>query len=563
VFDPTRKHTSFFPFAEMASPPLSSPREVQAQQQRRRLQELRQEQLRLQAQLALQRFAAGYEFELAWPPSIVHTGTSSVRTNHELIQYRLIEAGVLTDIPVTTADTVEAAGRFIADLERTDCFQSVQVELGGTAAERPQAEEEGEMARTLMVKLREKNWYRLHAGAGLKTDGFLTGQQEQQPPDSFLPTADVEISAGLRNLTGNLDKTEVQYTLDTKSVASWSLSHSRPLFSVLPEAAANSLLETVRGSQHMFTGRAALDTVDHEWTRSYKEFQRILSMTIANHNLPITSALAVMESQLYWNLEWAIKYRDLVPSRHAAHPYHLTASPEIVSAAGPNVKHSLSAAASWQSEAIDHPLLPSSGTQVQASAEMATPPGDVGFVKGQAVAATHWPVTSLLSLHGYVSAGYLKSLSFSGLCRPASISDRFFVGGPGNFRGFLPAGMGPRTVPTGSDKNKRRHGDALGGDCFYTVTAMASTAIPEAAATALPLVAPHIRLFCFGTAGTCANLASCSPLDLFRSTRLSVGVGLATAALGPRLEFTYAVPVRYGPLDGRRRFQFGISFSVG
>jgi outer membrane protein assembly factor BamA len=50
---------------------------------------------------------------------------------------------------------------------------------------------------------------------------------------------------------------------------------------------------------------------------------------------------------------------------------------------------------------------------------------------------------------------------------------------------------------------------------------------------------------------------------VLRSTRASAGVGVSTSALGPvRLELTYAVPLRYGPRDVRRAFQFGMGLNV-
>jgi outer membrane protein assembly factor BamA len=194
---------------------------------------------------------------------------------------------------------------------------------------------------------------------------------------------------------------------------------------------------------------------------------------------------------------------------------------------------------------------------MQCSAELATPPGDVGFVKGQAAVAGHLPIGSrIMALHVSLHAGYLHhTLNFGGLCNAPTVSDRFLLGGTGSFRGFVPAGIGPR-----STNNNNKVGDALGGTFFYMATAMASLA-PPTTLQSLTMLTSHVRLFGFCTAGTClAKLTSVS--DVVYSTRASAGFGVATQAMGPRLEATYAWPLRYGPLDGRRRFQFGMSFSI-
>ena len=407
------------------------------------------------------------------------------------------------------------------------------------------------------IAVREKNWYRLHAGAGLKTDMLGRNQHTQLATGSFLPTAEFEMSAGLRNLGGVLDRTDLQYAVDTHNIGTWTFTHTRPLYTALPEALSETVLGSAHGSQYNLALRAALDTVDHELISSYKEYQRLLSVKASTSTTPNTSAV----DPWYTSLEWAINYRDMIPKRHPALPYHLAASPEIVSAAGASVKHSITAKVKYDNTSTaegDMSRIPVSGMQMECLTEVATPPGDVGFIKAQTSLAAHVP-TALpkVFLHGTISTGFISALHFQGLCRPPGPSDRFLLGGTGSFRGFVPAGIGPRS-------SSRKMGDALGGDVFYTATLAASTAPPSALTQspleAISMVASHIRLFGFATAGTCA--AWNTPLDLILSTRLSAGIGLSTQALGPRLEATYAWPLRYGPRDGRRRFQFGVSFSL-
>ena len=79
-----------------------------------------------------------------------------------------------------------------------------------------------------------------------------------------------------------------------------------------------------------------------------------------------------------------------------------------------------------------------------------------------------------------------------------------------------------------------------------------------------PLSNFGVRLFGFANAGTLTGLHSAVNVNTFmRSTRLSVGGGIAAATPMGRLEATYGIPLRYGPRDARRSVQAGIGFTFG
>ena len=192
-------------------------------------------------------------------------------------------------------------------------------------------------------------------------------------------------------------------------------------------------------------------------------------------------------------------------------------------------------------------------------AELAGPPGDVGYGKMEGGSSVHVPLLiagdhSVLSLHGNCAGGYMKPL-FSGLCRGPTISDRFFVGGPMQLRGFLPAGIGPRSVKGGSVSPG---GDALGGNLYYTGSLAASVAPPGV------LQEYGIRVFGFVNAG---SLVGCSDgvsvARILQSTRSAVGGGISAGTPMGRMEVSYAWPIRYGPRDARRNMQFGFGFNYG
>jgi hypothetical protein len=540
------------------------PSVTQQQATEARMRQLQQEQAQLEQQLRVQQFAAQYQTQFSFPALVESTKAGiAPRTDSELIQHRLLEAGLLFEVPTSVGETVEAVAGFVQQLEASGCFNAVQVKLGGSTSSE---DEKSDPSRKLTVTLDEKNWYKLYLGGGLKRDAF---QQTSTPfgassthDTSFLPTAELEASVGLRNVAGYLDTTDLQYTLDTHQMSTWSLQHQRPLYSALPSGFAlrDWILLLPSGSQYSLLSKAVWDTVDWELTRSFRECQRLLSVTACTtrQTLPPFGA----------SIEWSLLFRDIIPRRHSSLPYHFDASPEVLAHSGPSVKHSVSLRVEGNqfSDPEASPYFPTSGYQYRIQTEAAVPPGDAGFLKSQADVALHVPVPSFLgsqndllpiSFHAMGSLGVLKTISFDGLCRTsASFSDRFLMGGPSNFKGFSPAGIGPRAAKTSSSKSST--GDAIGGDFFYKITAMMSAAVP----------APGTRMFAFGTVGTCAEIFSqqrwqtVSPRDVLASSRASVGVGLSTTMLGPRLDVTYAWPLRYGPVDHRRNFQIGMGFSM-
>ncbi|GKY90445.1 hypothetical protein MPSEU_000018300 [Mayamaea pseudoterrestris] len=512
------------------------------QQRQERLAALQQEQAQLQTEIQVQKFAANYEILLDFPARIE---SSNKRTDAEFIQHRLLEAGVLYGIPVTVQESLEATSRFVEQLQATGCYNAVQVQVGSkqeSSNAASNANQQESNARLLHVKLDEANWYTIKAGGGLR--GSQTGLMAADA-DAFIPHA--EVSVGLRNLSGVCDTTKLQYTLDTHNIPTYSLVHSRPLYSALPFGLGDVLLEqSARGSQYDFTAMGQIETLDFQSTRSYQEFQRYFKLrasSSANPNDP---------SQPYQStLSWSLIHRDLIPRRHATLPFAFDASPEVVSQARPSVKNSLTW--DWACRLTDHPTQPTDGLQYNVNTEIALPPGDVGFVKATASASVHKPVIGdALCLHASCSAGYLHNLNFGGLTRPATISDRFFVGGPMQLRGFSPSGIGPRAKTLAQGP-----GDALGGDFYYTASLMASVLNPA-------LARINARLFGFCNVGTCVgSVHQLNPLQVLTSTRASVGVGLSTCLFGPRLELTYALPIRSGPRDVTRQFQLGMGFTFG
>ncbi|KAL3766522.1 hypothetical protein ACHAWU_000317 [Discostella pseudostelligera] len=386
------------------------------------------------------------------------------------------------------------------------------------------------------------------------------------------------------------------------------------------------------GSQTSLGLHAAFHDVDYESTRSSKEYVRSMGVRLANHSRgnnanyyrPSTSPPESMAGP-YLFLDWNASLLDILPKRHPTYPYMLDCSSQIAQLAGTYLKHSLSGGWYWNGSLVNDRSNPTCGYDGYVWGEVAGPPGDVGYWKLKSGYSFHLPVELMLRVGGYnmdddstienvveggdggnydgadsssttvtgmtlhssFNCGILRPLNFNSLIGNSTIrssnnnggtasiiippSDRFYVGGPGQLRGFLPAGIGPRANTGGSSVPG---GDALGGDIFYTSTLATSVPFPTYLAT---LRNNGARLFGFVNAGTCCAVSTssssttpligmgCLPIwnQILHSTRVSIGGGLSMGSPMGRCELTYAVPIRYGPRDARKSVQFGFGFSFG
>lgn len=410
-----------------------------------------QEALQRQMQARFAEHVAEFSIQTEFPADVSSATEAPLRTDKDLVQHRLLEAGILFDVPQTIGEITEASSDFIGSMERSQCFNAVQVMV-----------DDDNGKEKLQVVLNEKKWYRLYIGGGLKHESF------EHFGEASLPKVQFETSGGLLNLSGHLDTTSVNYAVDQTSATTLSFVHERPFYAIFRKDSPiyNEILSSATGSQSSIAFRAVLDTLDHEWTRSYKEYQRLLSLRISNPSHVVFPESVSMKKKLHFHftdlytvyllflfqqaeggyagLNWSLLFRDIIPRRHATLPYAMDASPEIVAQAGPSLKHSLSYEYRTNGAFCDDWLNPTYGMDVHGKVEVAGPPGDVGFCKVQGGASLNVPLPASWAFHSSFQTGVLQSLSFGGLCGPANVSDRFFLGGPMQFRGFVPAGVGPR-----------------------------------------------------------------------------------------------------------------------
>ena len=506
-------------------------------QQSQPVQQQQQEQLLLDAHV--QQFPLQVQLPVTVGPikETLETKTQKpIRTSTELIQFRLLEAGAW-ETPQTIHSVVQATDRLVSNLQSSGCVRHGQVHIlpGDTMN-----------THKLHVALDERNWYKLYIGGGIKQDGSLLTASTLS-----LPKLQFETKGSLLNRQGVLDTTTMEYCVDQSSTTSLRLLHDQPLYSLFPKHSKihQQVLQT--SSELNAKLRAEVDTMDHEWTRSYQEFQRSIGATISTTK---PAARPEMSPNGYLGIDWSMTWRDLVPRRN--NDCTMNASPEIIQQSGPSVKHSFVLESRTNGAWCNDPYHPTKGLDVHAKMEVAGPPGDVGFVKVEGGASIHYPITNWLSIHAIGNGGCLSPLLFGGLCAGPTVLDKFFVGGPHSFRGFVPAGIGPRAKTGGTSTP---NGDALGGDLCYTMTLAASTPLPYDYFSPTP---SGIRVFGFATAGTVTGLTV--PLTtIVESTRLSVGAGVSMKTGMGKLEATYAIPIWYGPRDARQALQFGVGFHSG
>lgn len=143
------------------------------------------------------------------------------------------------------------------------------------------------------------------------------------------------------------------------------------------------------------------------------------------------------------------------------------ASPTVRADAGDSFKSSLTH--SWTLDRRDYPLLPTKGYLLKTTTELAgigPLAGDIAFGKLEAESQGNVPIpipgfsdseNTGISLTTSLRGGLLMPLTLQNQSNPTQsrISDRFFLGGPTDVRGFRFSGMGPR------DGN-----DAVGGDVY-------------------------------------------------------------------------------------------------
>jgi outer membrane protein assembly factor BamA len=233
------------------------------------------------------------------------------------------------------------------------------------------------------------------------------------------------------------------------------------------------------------------------------------------------------------------------------------ANEKVLLEGGPHIKSAIGH--SWNYDSFSDNLYAGEGTFVDLATEVAGLGGDVSHFKQTSNFSTVFLLGSDVSLSLGLKTGLhvpLFSRSF--------ISDRYFLGGLNNFRGFTEKGLGPRAVSRIGSKDIE--GNFIGGDMFY------ASSIDLSVPIANPKQIGEIKLHLFSHFGNIDSFREgdnsleklkhyCSSMTDLSKSRLSVGAGLVYRCppVG-KFELNFNVPLKFQPGDSRAcGIQFGIS----
>lgn len=188
--------------------------------------------------------------------------------------------------------------------------------------------------------------------------------------------------------------------------------------------------------------------------------------------------MSISDYEGFHELSLQMGWRDILPCRDCKIPTAFRASPSILSEAVPSTKTSIKYV--FKDDTRNSIVMPTMGGLFQFSSEVAGILGDVRFIKAEVSTQHHIGIGPILFGHPILSfslssqLGAIKPFGTDDQ-RPTRLSDRFFLGGPLNVRGFNHKGIGPRASPSDGGV---KSGDALGGDVSYAASASMGFPLP-------------------------------------------------------------------------------------
>lgn len=203
-----------------------------------------------------------------------------------------------------------------------------------------------------------------------------------------------------------------------------------------------------------------------------------------------------------------------------------------------NEANTISLTAGWSRDSRDSGLAPTRGAFQYANLELATPLGDLEYVKLSYGLQWFLPITKTLTY----ATNLETSLGFGLGGQKFPVIKNFYAGGIGSVRAFQSSGIGPRD----------ELGSAVGGNRRITINNELLTPIPGMAGD------KSIRVFAYVDVGTVWGEEDKLSFD---DLRASTGLGLTwRSPVGP-LKLSFGTPLRKKPTDTTQRFQFQITNS--
>ena len=194
-------------------------------------------------------------------------------------------------------------------------------------------------------------------------------------------------------------------------------------------------------------------------------------------------------------------------------------------------------------------MIPEEGSFIKLQQEFAGLGGNVGFHKHEIEIKQSLPVIGNVTLQGTFKAGLMRPTQRENSV--TCITDRFFIGGPLNLRGFRMNGVGPQS-----------DGNALGANTYWLGGLHLYSPLPFISKE--NVIYDFFRSHMFMNIGNIGNFSFTKDhyknLKLLQNYfRLSFGVGLVISLNDfARLELHYAIPYFLQPGDKPERgLQFG------
>ena len=338
----------------------------------------------------------------------------------------------------------------------------------------------------------------------------------------------------LPNVLGRGEAASVEYQRGTKHTTGFNCALTKPLS---PWSSANPILTLSSFQQG----------ADSPWSH-YRQMDRGFILGIASK----------IGTDVEHAIRWEGVWRDVSCLRDAAFAVREESGHTLKS----SIKNIIS------KDTRDDRVLPREGGLIRLENEIAGLGGNVGFLKNDLEVQYNVPFLGDFVLQGTFKAGTVKPTETridknrgSSKEKLVTISDRYFLGGPLNLRGFKQFGIGPHS-----------EGCALGADAYWISGVHIYTPLPFRPGQGG--WGDLIRTHFFLNAGTIGNVHSRSKEDqsdhnriittMTNRLRYSAGVGLVVGLNGvARFELSYALPLGQQPgdkIDSRLQFGLGVSF---
>ncbi|CAM8641578.1 COG4775 Outer membrane protein/protective antigen OMA87 [Burkholderiales bacterium] len=201
-----------------------------------------------------------------------------------------------------------------------------------------------------------------------------------------------------------------------------------------------------------------------------------------------------------------------------------------------NEANTVSLTAGWSRDTRDSGLAPTRGHYQYANLELATPLGDLEYVKGSYGLQWFLPVTKTITYATNLETSF--GFGLGGQNYP--VIKNFYAGGIGSVRAFQSSGIGPRD----------ELGSAVGGNRRFTLNNELLSPLPGMSND------KSIRVFAYLDVGSVWGEDDKASFD---DLRASAGLGLTwRSPVGP-LKLSFGAPLKKKPTDTIQRFQFQIT----